>query len=687
MGLSILERPLGIGLDTCVSATIDEDYVGSATVNTTLPHNLAEDDYVYVTSNVEDYNGFWPIHFIDGFHFFLKNPNGTYVSYIVDAAITYCPELFRHGWSCAHLPIVYKIKSTLFPTNTVDTSRTVTSFTNDNGYVNLNLSGSLGTFEELQFIEISDATTDAVNGVFQVLDKASSSDITIDLSYDATYSFTNGTVILYYSSYHIVVKVYAGLNATHPWVAIKPYELAATLRLIPDSNNEVKFSINEILKAYINIRNNTILATLPNNLDAFTQFYISIAESYDQTDGYTITTYETSFTSDQATFEGVAANSILEFKNQYSGYLTEYIDKFLTLFTTPIAFVGEYFDLSFINRYEGYDLTLRLKKYLNNNLLETENIPYSNPGEGIIRGIFDIDSGYDQYCVQSFFGGSSVLSLTDLTLQTGSGTSWTTGANPSVSTATNSKKLYTVYTVSPGATYTIVMNVVVTNAMLGYVELGFLNNGLSIEASDTGNVFSAGSKTLNFTLVATEGSAYLYLSMTESLGTFVTVSITNVTITVSEAEVTEQLCIDINNECSNQDIYLSWLNNLGGFDYWKFTAYKEYIRDISNTGEVKTNIFPNWPKSYGADANTINKQTFRDSKKKILVQSQHVTLEQLTAIEYIRSSILVEIVNSRTDKRRVIVDSDSWTSYKDNDKLFNISFTIEYTDDIPSQRL
>lgn len=134
-------------------------------------------------------------------------------------------------------------------------------------------------------------------------------------------------------------------------------------------------------------------------------------------------------------------------------------------------------------------------------------------------------------------------------------------------------------------------------------------------------------------------------------------------------------------------IYITWLNNLGGFEYFFFTAKKEFQVEIGDTESTKVNVLPNWPQSYGKTADTLNKQTYRTSRNKIVVRSQHLTQNQLTALTGIKTSPLVQIVESRTDRRTVIVDTDSFKKYDEVDKLFTIQFTISYTDDIPSQRV
>lgn len=134
-------------------------------------------------------------------------------------------------------------------------------------------------------------------------------------------------------------------------------------------------------------------------------------------------------------------------------------------------------------------------------------------------------------------------------------------------------------------------------------------------------------------------------------------------------------------------IYLTWLNYLGGFEYFLFTAYKEFQVDIEDSGQTRQNIFPQWPNSYGINADTIDKTTYRTARNKIVVRSQHLTENQRDALKFIKTSPVVQIVTTRTDRRTVIVDTDSFRVYDEGDKTFTISFTISFTDNIPSQRV
>ncbi|HEX6172323.1 MAG TPA: hypothetical protein VFZ33_21715 [Chitinophagaceae bacterium] len=132
-------------------------------------------------------------------------------------------------------------------------------------------------------------------------------------------------------------------------------------------------------------------------------------------------------------------------------------------------------------------------------------------------------------------------------------------------------------------------------------------------------------------------------------------------------------------------LYITFLNNLGGFEYFPFYKKKEFQVDITDSGTSRNNILPSWPNSYGKNADTLEKQTFRVTRNRVIVTSQHLSLSQLNALSYIKSSTVVQIVTTRRDRRTVIVDTDSFKKYSESDKLFTLQFSFTYTDEIPSQ--
>lgn len=397
MALTILDRPKG---RIVYGSEITAPYTNGSSTIVKVAHNISTGDYIYISDSQA--LGFWYVTSVTVDSFNIRRFSGDTVYTFVGAGnFTYQLTGDAHGYSAVHLPITYRISNDLYPVNSVDTARTITSLTNYSGFAQVGLSGSLGTFEDLSFVKISNAPDSDLDGVYQIVDKISTTSVILNISNTTVTNATllGATIQLYYCSYNVVVKVFAGINATHEWAAQKPYELAATLELIPDENNEVFFSINEILKPYVKTENNLLLGTLPNNIDAWTNFYISIAESYDTSNGYSITTNESSFTSDQSTFEGTAINAELEFKNVYSGFMSDYLmlsssGKFLTLFEEPVLFSGIYQDISFIKpTADDYTLTKQFYLYGAAGVSETETI---SGDAGVYRIQLEANCDYDR---------------------------------------------------------------------------------------------------------------------------------------------------------------------------------------------------------------------------------------------------------------------------------------------------
>lgn len=713
MAVTILERPEGHILDTAAqTATVSSSYgAGDAQFVSPTVHGLVDGDFIYAESNIEDYAGFWYVDALTTGIFKIKRYSaGDYVQFIADGTITWYKSNLAHGWSAVHLPITYRLSNNLFPVNSSDTVRNVSSTQDANGYTVLLISGSLGSgVNTYDFLDLVAPNDTDLSGPYQILEFISPTVLLINLAYDSTNNFTSATVQKRYNNYNFVVRVYVGINASHQWANIKPYELAATLLFIPDENNETFFSVNEIVKSYIETRNNLTLGTLPNNTDFWANFYIEVAESYDDSDGYAFGTFTSNYTSDQGTFEGTGVNADLEFKNIYSGYLSEYLmtnsaAKFLTLFAIPVIFsCGDdtpdcYSDISFLIDSE-YSITLRKEFYIQGVLQTTVDTDMGVLSSGVIRAELEADCTYDRVDI-------SLKAISDLENEEfdtsddwsneSTGSTWTIAGGAagasfvSGQSPYDTKDFFQSILLPEGGIVTFTTEYTVSSIAAGSgratMRVHFYSGGSVVSTSTMTQSIGAGTFQRNVTDVVipagVDGIAFSVLAVNPdeydlSVAFF---RMTEVSQTLSETKT-----FDIECGCANNEIRLTWLNNLGGFDYWAFTAKKDHIVEIQEAMVTKKNILPTWPKSYGSQADTIKKQTLRVSNKAYTVRSQIVNESNVDALAYIKSSVLVQIINSRIDRRTVIVDTESFVIRKDGDKTHEIAFNISFTDDIPVQ--
>lgn len=581
MAITVISRPLGHKLDTeSHSATIVDDGTGTAVVYVPGGHNLTDGDWVYIESNFDRYNGYKYVDSTAYDYFQIKNSaSEAAIEFIQEADITFYISVLDHGWCAVHLPIVYELESSLYPNNTEEedyTPRTVVSQSNNDGYTQLNLSSALGASADVKALEWIELVGDGVlEGAYQIIEVLQPWSIVIDLAYSASNDFSGYQVVNYYNNYHVKVRVYAGLTTGHRWVDEKPYELADTLELIPDSSNRIKFSIATILQGYIETRNNLTLDTLPNNLDFYVQFYISYSENYDTSDGTTITVSEGAFSSDQGNFEGHAVNAKMPFKSIDAGFMSEYVDNgennaaaWLTLMDRPTMFIGYFFDISFINQYSAATIHIVIFKSLNGIVTETETIVMENPGTGIIRVPITVESGFDQYCIQASIPGAftpaTLPALSTWSNLNDAGPAWTLVSNiPQADTndlggGITSDKWLTSYSFEAGRTYQFSYSFDPVGSLTKIYRISILDSSnvvlTSTSVTVSGGVITSGV----YTVVAPAGAAKISIHFTQSGscgspsgGCLVKIlSFENITQTIEGGEITQQICCDVVDPCN-----------------------------------------------------------------------------------------------------------------------------------------
>jgi hypothetical protein len=562
MAVTVVKTPQGHKIiDQAIAATIT-NFSGDAFV--TFPAHLFTDgEYIYIDSDIDEYNGFWYVDAHDVNSFRIKEyPDGDYVPYYQDADVDYY-QTNSHIWSSAFLPIVYKIENDRWPVNSVDTATAVSSSYNDNGYMGINTFGTIKLgLQLLDFIKISGSSNEEHNGVWQVVEVISNTNVVLDMPYNAD-SPVGAAVQFYYNNYQVKVKVYSGLPAGHPWEDKKPYVEVAELSLTPDENNQVMFSIADYIKGNLTIRNNPTLFSMPLNLDFFTGFYISTAESFDDSDGYTITEYESAYTDD--TFEGFAMAGKLPFKNLYSGFYSNYVytdgspAQWLTLNERLLAVENRYFDLSFIKNIPG-NFLIRIDKYIADYLTATEDVQYTEQGIGAYRVPIEADASYDSFCVTARTDPSSDAvdfpTFASWSNFPDAGTDWTTGATPTINVAVGtSDYLYVDFAFITGYTYTVTIGFTKTynsgtsnprNMILH--EMDSSNNVITSDTIAT-PISPGGSDTASLTFTATDDSSRFAIKVNDGSNVDIELTSLEVTMIAPDVAITEEICIDMLESC------------------------------------------------------------------------------------------------------------------------------------------
>lgn len=294
---------------------------------------------------------------------------------------------FVSKWNAGggNLPIQYTIDNTKFPVNSEDASESFTSVNNNNGlaeivtdsatslvagdYVTINTSAS-GTYPTTPLKVISVSGTDQV---------------TLDTPFIVTES---GTVLLYYNNYRIKIEVYAGINTDHPHAYEDAIELIGSFQIRPNSDNQVKADIHKYVKRKLQSQNNIDQNTWPNDLNAWTDFYITYQEIYDdagtEVDGTVI--------DDNSEFVGHAINGALQLANAYGGNYYAYIADlnasgqaaWLTFFEQSSYGNRRYFDLSLLSDDGEFEVDI-IQYDESGNVLQTDTLTYTGDGRGVYR--------------------------------------------------------------------------------------------------------------------------------------------------------------------------------------------------------------------------------------------------------------------------------------------------------------
>ena len=461
-GRKIIDQPItAVMIDSFIY-----DFNHNALVNFT-GHGLTTGDHIYLTSDIDEYNGFWYITVFNANAFYIRDNSGTpVIPFYQEIAVEYY-QTQSHEWNSIFLPIIYKISNNRWPTNSVDAVALIVLNSDDNGFTTLTTAAPIaGLNAALEFVKISGATEQA-NGVWQVVEIITSNTVTISLPYEFSGNLIGKSVQYYYNNYQVRVKIYAGLPAGHPWQPRKPFEEMAELSLTPDEDNLVMFSVSDYIKSKVAIKNNLTLFSLPMNLDAFTGFNIQTGESYDSSDNYALYTTESDFTQDS--FEGYAIAGKLPFKNIYAGDYADYIytsgspAKWLTNHDRLLAVEDYYFDVSFIKNILG-NFFVRFNWYVTDYLTLIEDTQFTDQGIGVYRIPVTPNTAYDSVCIQAFKSATTGFTPavmdpieTWTNIDTG-GPAWVISANPYVDfdllgLSVTSDTLYADYAFDAGQIY------------------------------------------------------------------------------------------------------------------------------------------------------------------------------------------------------------------------------------------
>ena len=308
-------------------------------------------------------------------------------------------------WVAGGLPIQYNIKSSKWPVNTYDSEASFTSVQNNNGFCQI-VTIAASDYLALQSVKIDGSLR--INGVWRVKSVDSSTTVTIDAPYQGD---DIGTIQNYYENYEIIVEVWTGRYTD----SVDTFAKVAQKRVKPNSSGTAIVDISDVVRSKLGYIENNLCSAIENNgsgivandLGMWTSFYIRVAESFDYSNGNSISPFVTEFVTDTDEADninrGFATHATHQMQHQDGRSMGAYdigqVDvgepkaKFLTLVDEPTYFVGYEFDLQILSSLQdttGSTVEYYLREYdVNHVVLDTNQGAIPNEWEGVYRFSFD----------------------------------------------------------------------------------------------------------------------------------------------------------------------------------------------------------------------------------------------------------------------------------------------------------
>ena len=622
------------------------------------------------------------------------------------------------------IPVVYKIENTKFPVNTEDAIEAILSVEDDDGFLKVSLVSSYESYQEQDWVELTDTSNPAYLGVWQILNVDIYGNLTLSVPYQGV---TSGNVQRYYQNYFTILRLYVGIPPAHPKASENPMRLAATLYARPNSSNEALFNVSEIIREdyifdnqFCQQQDNAGEAV--NDLNAWVSVYVEYAESYDAVVDGEVVTEESTFQLD--TSAGTEQMTNPDFASGSSGW-SETVSGFDWTFSGGIA-VAIFSNLSGSSK----------EIYQNISVIANETyliqIDYNRPEVDQITAKLLIDGATVATQVEFSPAGSSSITYiytptSSATVQIGfkvevdntdvsgqefeltlfsvkleeinyyyllNGTpqfGYVYGNNAgaySLATGVVPAKFLTVFPqprLFPGFPYDL--SIIIPQSFFDDIyltvfyrvkEYDFSGNQLS---TDDINIPELGAGVYRLPI-----SEYPY----SSDGKYLTVGVYENRNSV-ETELSEVVRINIDrNGCAIHNTYISFLNYLGAWEYFLFKASRTNTFQTPVNQEIQRDVFANWDTLFAGGATQFDHIRKEGANKKT-IYSQFVTKEERQVlIEWLRRSIKIMIYNEDAEDlnclsvpfwRTILLESIT-ESYTDIDKLFLLNFSYKETGEV-----
>lgn len=145
--------------------------------------------------------------------------------------------------------------------------------------------------------------------------------------------------------------------------------------------------------------------------------------------------------------------------------------------------------------------------------------------------------------------------------------------------------------------------------------------------------------------------------------------------------------------CGKNPVYLRWLNPIGGFDSWLFTADHDSSINVFERDVTRRDVTANWDTQFSLTGDTEDDYVRTQAHDRRLVRSQYFdTANEKASMRWLKASTKVYHVFLSNDtncgnyrQRTVLVDSGEFTYQADGEKLKRMELGFRYTDPVRIQ--
>lgn len=623
---------------------------------------------------------------------------------------------FVSVWNAAHLPILYKITNNLFPNNQVDAPAVSNNgSTNDNG--NLRISYFEAKFQKGEYVTIYDSTLPEYNRPRVRVINA------VEVIPNFLYTFTfdlpylgNGVfkIIKYYNNYHYRVKLLAGLAPNHVLAAQKPMQLIAE-RKVDVINNQHDVFVDSLVASdeVIKFKNNTLAnANDFNDIDAWNQFYIQTKEMYDGA----VTNYivdgscadepkQTEFFSTfNADLDGWVNISIGGWPFEWSGGKV--------CFTTDGTIIGSDLfkkDFSFLQN-KSYFLSLDWT-VLNTLISNGTILIYLGTGTNYVEKLiyqqnftddvslseieFIPDKDYDFITIRLSLGLNGQFNtacLDNIKLETISEgeqqdcTNYYAGVNSALQFQNDNAGNMAAYVVNDQyeakfltdfpepvyfRNYPFDLSIIIPDKAAYKTRVTTYNAQGQVIAATEYNITAQDEglyRLKNFLAAVTDATAYM-----------------EVYVKKGEVKVSETLKIKVDQQACPYPFYVTWLNTLGGWNYFLFKGAKSYGMRTENTVVTESDVYTGWPNNY-KNGTTVRDVKAKTSDRTLVLRSQVFDEDNIEAVMGIAESVDVYHINGNKMRKIIIPPVSNENIHKDGQGLYSFNTDAYYTDSVAIQK-